>query len=241
MNKKKIVGGTGITAGRDVTLGDVRGTITFGENITQISSPLDKKELLDSLLGFQKEKAKQLEEAQNLYLAYVSGFIFAKIAWSYDDELEKRRLTSQFKEYFKQLSINPVLLDSLLDNFTAASSLESLSQNVQLGNKKGQEISNILKEKYGKKVAAGYRFGFNLINIMPYLEFAGKATPSEQLLNQIKNNFNYLVHDGEIISLDESYLQIFRNGYDKIFLIGADKVRELLNNIGLEIEQKLMV
>ena len=60
MSKKKITGGTGITAGGDVTFGDVSGQVAIGENITQtqtLSGP-DKKELLNNLIEFRKEIAK---------------------------------------------------------------------------------------------------------------------------------------------------------------------------------------
>ncbi len=36
MSKKKVVGGTGITAGGDVSIGDVSGQVAIGENIVQI-------------------------------------------------------------------------------------------------------------------------------------------------------------------------------------------------------------
>ncbi len=54
---KNIIGGTGITAGGDVYISDVSGQVAIGKNITQTLSALDKKDLLDSLLGFQKEIA----------------------------------------------------------------------------------------------------------------------------------------------------------------------------------------
>ncbi len=55
-SKKKVVGGTGITAGGDVSIGDVSCQVAIGENITQTQtlSASDKKELLDCLIRFQK-------------------------------------------------------------------------------------------------------------------------------------------------------------------------------------------
>ncbi len=61
MGKKKVVGGTGITAGGDVKIGNITGSqVAIGKNITQtqVLSPSDKKELLESLKELQKEIAK---------------------------------------------------------------------------------------------------------------------------------------------------------------------------------------
>lgn len=58
---KKVVGGPGITAGGNVSFGDVSGQLAVGEHIEQTQtltlSISDKKELLDSLVQFQKEIA----------------------------------------------------------------------------------------------------------------------------------------------------------------------------------------
>ncbi len=60
MGKKKIIGGIGITAGRDVTFGDVRGQVAIGENIVQTQSigQADLEELRKSLLDFPKDVTK---------------------------------------------------------------------------------------------------------------------------------------------------------------------------------------
>ncbi len=60
MGKQKITGGAGITAGGSVNFGNVSGQVAIGENITQTQtlSASDKKELLESLIQFQKETAK---------------------------------------------------------------------------------------------------------------------------------------------------------------------------------------
>ncbi len=39
MSKKKVVGGTGITAGGDVSIGDVSGQVAIGDNIVQRVPP----------------------------------------------------------------------------------------------------------------------------------------------------------------------------------------------------------
>lgn len=73
---KKVIGGPGITAGGNVTFGDVSGRVAIGENITQLSTS-DKKELLDSLIEFQKEIAKLGLPADEL--STVNGDVTATI------------------------------------------------------------------------------------------------------------------------------------------------------------------
>ena len=57
---KKVMGRPGITAGGDVSFGDVSGQVAIGEHIEQIQSieQTDLEELRKSLLDFQKEVAK---------------------------------------------------------------------------------------------------------------------------------------------------------------------------------------
>ena len=56
---KKVVGGAGITAGGNVTFGNVTG-VAIGEDITQIQfiSTTDRDDLIKSILDFQKGLAK---------------------------------------------------------------------------------------------------------------------------------------------------------------------------------------
>jgi hypothetical protein len=53
---KKVIGGSGVTAGGNVSISGVSGQVAIGENITQtqIVSQTDLKDLLDSLHEFQK-------------------------------------------------------------------------------------------------------------------------------------------------------------------------------------------
>ncbi len=57
---KKVVGGAGITAGGNVTLGDVTGQVAIGADITQIQSisTTDRDDLIKNILDFQKGLAK---------------------------------------------------------------------------------------------------------------------------------------------------------------------------------------
>ena len=75
----KVVGGTGIIAGGNVTFSDVSGQFAVGENITQVQSIAqnDLKELRENLLEFQKGIDKLgLEPAdQNIVNANISSAI----------------------------------------------------------------------------------------------------------------------------------------------------------------------
>ncbi len=97
MNEKKIIGGTGIAAGGDVHISDVSGQFAVGENITQTQtlSALDKKELLDSLLGFQKEVAKLGLPADEM--STVNGDVTAAIKEAKKEEPDVSKIKSRFE------------------------------------------------------------------------------------------------------------------------------------------------
>ncbi len=97
MGKKKIVGGTGITAGGDVHISDVSGQVAIGENITQTQtlSATDKKELLDSLLGFQKEVAKLDLPADDM--STVNGDVTAAIKEAKKEEPDVSKIKNRFE------------------------------------------------------------------------------------------------------------------------------------------------
>ena len=59
MENKKIVGGTGITAGGDVVFGDISGQVVIGKNITQVQAIDRKREKLE---GYLTEHSKNLVE-----------------------------------------------------------------------------------------------------------------------------------------------------------------------------------
>jgi hypothetical protein len=97
MSKKNIVGGTGITAGDDVTFGDVRGQVAIGSNITQTQtlSASDKKELLDCLIQFQKEATKlDIPEEE---LSTVNGDLNAAIKEAKKEEPDTSKIKSRFE------------------------------------------------------------------------------------------------------------------------------------------------
>jgi hypothetical protein len=82
----KVNGESGITAGGNVTFGNVTGQVAIGENITQIQSieQADLEELRKSLMDFQNEIAK-LDLPPN-YQNVVNGEISAAIIEADEDK-----------------------------------------------------------------------------------------------------------------------------------------------------------
>ena len=91
---KKVIGGPGITAGGNVTIGDVSGSVAIGKNITQLSTS-DKKELLNSLIEFQKEIAKLCLPADEL--STVNGDVTAAIKEAKKEEPDPSKIRSGFE------------------------------------------------------------------------------------------------------------------------------------------------
>ena len=93
----KVVGGAGITAGRDVEIGDVSGQVAIGEHITQIQSisTTEMEDLRKSLRDFQKGLAKLNlpTDDQNI----VTGDISAAIKEAGKDDPELSTITMRFK------------------------------------------------------------------------------------------------------------------------------------------------
>ena len=97
---KKVIGGPGITAGGNVTFGDVSGHVAIGENIIQLS-PSDKKELLDSLIDFQKEIAKLGLPPDELSI--VNGDVTAAIKEAKTQESDPSKIKSRFESIFSAI------------------------------------------------------------------------------------------------------------------------------------------
>ena len=97
MGEQKIMGGPGITAGGNVTFGDVSGQVAIGENITQTQtlSSSDKKELRDSLVQFQKEIAKLNFPADTM--ATVNGDVTAAIKEAEKEKPDPSKIKSRFE------------------------------------------------------------------------------------------------------------------------------------------------
>jgi len=93
----KVVGGAGITAGRDVEIGDVSGQVAIGEHITQIQSisTTEMEDLRKSLRDFQKGLAKLNlpTDDQNI----VTGDISAAIKEAGKDDPELSTIKMRFK------------------------------------------------------------------------------------------------------------------------------------------------
>ena len=97
---KKVIGGPGITAGGNVTIGDVSGSVAIGKNITQLSTS-DKKELLNSLIEFQKEIAKLCLPADELSI--VNGDVTAAIKEAKTQESDPSKIKSRFESIFSAI------------------------------------------------------------------------------------------------------------------------------------------
>lgn len=97
MVKQKIAGGAGITAGGNITFGDVSGQVAIGEGITQIQtlSSSDKKELRDNLVQFQKEIARLNLPADTM--ATVNGDVTAAIKEAEKEKPNPSKIKSRFE------------------------------------------------------------------------------------------------------------------------------------------------
>lgn len=97
IGKKANGGPPGITNGGDVSIGDISGQVAIGKNIiqTQNISSIDRKELLDSLLGFQKEIAKLNLPADDLIV--VNRDITAAVKEAMKEEPDASRIKSRFE------------------------------------------------------------------------------------------------------------------------------------------------
>ena len=93
----KVVGGAGITAGRDVEIGDVSGQVAIGEHITQIQSisTTEMEDLRKSLRDFKKglDKLNLPTDDQNI----VTGDISAAIKEAGKDDPELSTIKMRFK------------------------------------------------------------------------------------------------------------------------------------------------
>jgi len=93
----KVVGGAGITAGRDVGIGDVSGQVAIGEHITQIqsTSTIDIEELRKTLRDFQKGLADLSLPPDDQSI--VNGDISAAIKEAGKDNPELSTIKMRFK------------------------------------------------------------------------------------------------------------------------------------------------
>ena len=98
---KKVIGGPGITAGGNVTFGNVSGQVAIGRNITQTLSTSDKKELLDSLIEFQKEIDKLGLPADEL--STVNRNVTAAINEAKREEPDPSKIKSKFEGAIKTI------------------------------------------------------------------------------------------------------------------------------------------
>lgn len=95
MGEQNIEGGTGITAGGNVTFANVGGNVAIGGNNTLTLSSSDKKELRDSLVQFQKEIAKLNLPSDTM--AVVNGDVTAAIKESEKEKPDPSKIKSRFE------------------------------------------------------------------------------------------------------------------------------------------------
>lgn len=201
------------------------------------------KEVLYAISGHNNSYKKP--SSKNVYLGYAFGFTAAKVAWHYGETFERMGLIIQYKEFASKLRLEEALIDETLKAFKPSSDFEDIIKNAHQGLNIRQAMSSILIVKHGEIVSGAFRFGFNSIYILPQLEFLGVAKekssklPIDNLLGPLRNQFNDLVSDGEILELEADDLQTLKQAFDNIFQIGALRVRELLIEIGLNVEKKL--
>ena len=93
----KVVGGAGITAGRDVEIGDVSGQVAIGEHITQIQSisTTEMGDLRKNLRDFQEGLVKLNLPTDDQKI--VTGDISAAIKEADKDDYELSTIEMRFK------------------------------------------------------------------------------------------------------------------------------------------------
>ncbi len=119
-----ITGGTGITAGGNVTLDNISGQVAVGENITQTLSAPDKKELLDSLLEFQKEAAKLGLPAEEMSI--VNGDITAAIKEAKKDKPNFSKIKDTFESAINAVKESGTTIKDISELYEPAKKIAKL-------------------------------------------------------------------------------------------------------------------
>ncbi len=122
----KVSGRPGITAGGDVSFGDVSGQVGIGEHISQTQSigSADIEELRKSLLDFQKGIAELdlSEEDQSI----VNGDISAAIKESKKDEPELSRIKERFESSINIIKESGKTIQNISELYEPAKKLAKL-------------------------------------------------------------------------------------------------------------------
>lgn len=100
----KVVGGAGIAAGGNVTIGDVSGQIATGENINQVQAieQKDLKEIRESLLEFQRgiDKLGLETNDQNI----VNGDINSAIKETQEEKPQPSKIKERFENAIETIN-----------------------------------------------------------------------------------------------------------------------------------------
>lgn len=126
---KKVIGGPGITAGGNVTFGDVSGQVTIGENITQLSTS-DKKELLDSLIEFQKEIDTLGLPADEL--STVNRNVTAAIKEAKKEEPDPSKIKSKFEGAIETIKGGGKVIEKVSESKTTKKILKILGMGLSI-------------------------------------------------------------------------------------------------------------
>ena len=119
-------GPPGITAGRNVTIGDVSGNFAAGENISQSQSikSADIEELKKSLLDFQKGLVKlDLSEEDE---SIINGNISAAIKESKKDKPKLSVIKDRFEDTIDIIKESGKTIQSISDLYEPAKKLAKL-------------------------------------------------------------------------------------------------------------------
>jgi hypothetical protein len=192
-------------------------------------------------------KAPHSSRVANQYECYVLGFTVAKIAWFHGSPLTLASLKSQYKTLAAKVSIDKEMADAVIAQFDWSGDPRDLVlKNAHRGLEARQAISTEIALKQGELLASSFRFGFNLVYLMPQLEFLEAAqeyksqeTPAEELLKGLEAQFSALVGDGEHMGLEAKHLDTLRQAYGRAGAGDPAIVRGQLVEVGSSVEQGL--
>jgi hypothetical protein len=115
--------------------------------------------------------------------------------------------------------------------------------NAKAGVEARNALASAILAQIGDTCTAAFRFGFNLVNLMPQLEFLQTAqenpsttTPPEELLGPLANQFDALVSDGELLGLSQAQLARIRGIHTRAVNGNAGDAGDQLIGIGSKID-----
>jgi hypothetical protein len=177
---------------------------------------------------------------------YFLGFTIAKISWFHGNPIQLLGLKVQYNRFSSRLSIDQKLSEGILDSFSPTSNLGDVLKNAQKGIEARNTLSIEFLAQFGEQSASAFRFGFNLVNLMPQLEFVEVAqekgdteAPLVQLLGTMEDQFNNLCADAEILRLPDKHLSILRQAHSRVSQGQTTVVRTDLLEVGSAVEREM--